>query len=233
MSDFSMFAYYTHLRSVSAPLDEFYLEILGADVAELNVANLGDFGVFHVNEACSMATFLLFEILLLYICISHLWSLFSKKKFWRILGFGLTSLFCVSLLLTTTTRKEIASNFYNDPVDFLPQLVEVDYIPVNTDAITRIFLSFSTSVQTTWLALKLWALTLLLILGPLIRILIQILIIVTPILKNVTQNLIILFLSQDQTNIYLEIATVVFFILSWLLKRHIERERFDFYVIFF
>lgn len=220
---FVMEGYWRHLHGASAPLNEFFLEILGSDLAHQDVGGVA--GDMKIHTACSLAGLFVFEFVLCAFFLSCVWSLLTSKKFYRYLILGIISLILCYFFCTTRTRNEITQTYLGVEVEWLPQLVNEDYISINAHSLQIIFDSFYAAGDATLTALALWAIAILRVLGPLIRLVIRVLIVVAPVMKTVMLNLIDKFLAQDPTNIYLEIGTVVFLILSWLLKRHIQRAR--------
>ena len=226
--------YESHVFNTFETTATFYEEILGVSVAQLQVADGGDLGVFRIGAICGWLSVIVLEIFLFLMSLRFIRACWYQRKFWLLLSFVLIASVVIFFFSTNSTQNEISSQLLNiNATDYipLPELTEEDPLPLSS--LSAIFLSLFNAIDATWEAGKLWAIAVLLVLSPIIRLTVTMLIVTLPILKDVVQGLVELFLEQDPMNIYLEIGTVILFILLWLLKRHLDKARFFFFFFLF
>ena len=220
--------YENHLNSSYNHTLSFYTEILGENVAHQNALDLGDLGHFQIQHLCGIVTVFLLQVFFVCVMSKVLWSVIQSRRLKPALFFFFLGAIGLFVCSTHQTRNQLASSTFGVEIDseWIPVVVDED--PVPFESLRKIFFSFLEAIHGTWEAGKLWAIAVLLVLGPLIHLLIFLLISSLPYIAKAVQ----LFFEQDKTNIYLEVGTVVFFFFSWALKRHIQRARSLFLYIF-
>ena len=185
--------------------------------------------MFRIGGICGWLSVLILEIFLVVMSLRFLLSCYRDRKCWLLLYFFFLGGIIIFLFSTRATQDEITSQLINiNASDYLPlpELTEEDPVPLSS--LSTIFLSIYRALDATWDAGKLWAIAVLLVLSPIIRLTVAMMIVILPILKDVLTRLVEMFFAQDPMNIYLEIGTVIVVVLLWLLKRHIQRARYLF-----
>ena len=202
---------------------EFFEDVLGKDVSEREVAMIEPMGILTVNNVCSTLGVVIFFIILGTI-------LFNATR-----GFIHSPLFrygAIALLLSSTvgvacitpqSRNQLMDYFFGFHFD-TPAIVDYDMYDI--DSVRELSSTIGDASTMTVRAAKLWFIASLRMLAPIIHITIMALVFVLPYVKLSMQNLVQMFIAQDDMNIALEIMTVVAVILLWLLKRHIEQARY-------
>jgi hypothetical protein len=216
--------YVDHLLSGFSHLVSFYREILGEETASLRVLDAGELGVLFVEGFCALVSLIAVEFFLAYSLFIVSSTLLKSKRFLILVSSYFFFIFGCFLCCTANTREAFVNKYVNVPTHWLPDLVEKDLVSLSS--FEELFLLIGQASVLTWETSKLWAVCLLVMLGPIARVVIYTFVGVSPLLKLAVEEGVKAFLGQDITNIVLEISTVLFVILSWLLKRHIERARY-------
>jgi len=216
--------YVDHLLTTFSHLVGFYREILGIDTASLQVVDAGEMGILLVEGLCALVSLVVVEVFLIYFLFHFSFTLLKSKRFLFISFSYLSFIFVCFLGCTSATREVFLHKYLNVNATWIPELVDTDLVSLHS--FEELFSLLAEASSSTWETSKLWAVCVLVVLAPIVRVTIYLLVIFFPFVKFLLEKAVKEFLAQDSTNIILEVSSVVFLVLSWLLKRHIERARF-------
>jgi len=197
--------------------------VVGTEVAETVLLNLGDLGTLDVGTLLVVVTVALVVVFTLLAGLRTARTVLASRWTYVMLFLALIGAAAALALLSEKSRDALTLRHLGLTLP-VPPLVEDDWYHV--EEVEDYLHSCTAAFDATLHAARLWLGVIFRTLAPLVCITIVSLFWARPYATHATREGIRIFLAQDQLHILLELGAVFLLFLLWILKKHIERQRY-------